>query len=295
MSYIEDLEKLQKLKENGTITEKEFEKEKYKILNNVNINNDTNSPKTEGIYVVSLLLSIITFLISGIPILGLIISIISLVIVIISKKKLKQINKKKGIVTAGLILSILALIIALIMTFIPLGIMFYNSQQSSDIVNSIVSAETESEIPSTESLLEQIYEKYPQYKDRELFIYGDETEYWLLDEDGKKIRFNDLEGFEKALIECNENIEENEIEVSNNENMPITVPKLIGKTEEEAINILKANNIPYKVVFYEELSYEEGIVVDQTTKIEWIGEVGEGIPISTYEINPRRNIYNKCL
>ena len=37
MSYIEDLQRLQKLKETGTITEKEFEVEKYKILNDINI------------------------------------------------------------------------------------------------------------------------------------------------------------------------------------------------------------------------------------------------------------------
>ena len=72
MGKYEELDSLQKLKESGSITEKEFEVEKYKILNNTN---NSNNSKTEGIYIASLVLGICSFLFCGIPILGLILSI----------------------------------------------------------------------------------------------------------------------------------------------------------------------------------------------------------------------------
>ena len=58
MGKYEDLEQLKQLKASGSITETEFEVEKYKILNS----NEANANKTEGIYVASLVLGIIGLL-----------------------------------------------------------------------------------------------------------------------------------------------------------------------------------------------------------------------------------------
>lgn len=130
-SKFEKLETLQKLKDSNAITEKEFEIEKYKILNEVEAKQTKN---TEGIYISSLVLGICSFLFGAIPILGLVLSIVALIISIKSRKKLKTNKDKDGKVTAGFILSILGLIIALFMTIVPLGILIFNFSSSSKIV-----------------------------------------------------------------------------------------------------------------------------------------------------------------
>lgn len=145
MGKYEELDSLQKLKESGSITEKEFEIEKYKILNS---NNNTNQSNTEGIYIASLVLGICSFLFGGIPILGLILSIVALVICIKSRKKLKSNNETKGIVTAGLVLSIIGLILSILifvfvfLNILSIGTAFINSS-TSPIENNIDFSEVE--------------------------------------------------------------------------------------------------------------------------------------------------------
>ena len=126
MGKYEDLDRLQNLKNNGSITEKEFEIEKYKILNS----SETQENRTESIYTVSLVLGICSFLFGAIPFIGLILSIISLVVWNKAKKKLDERNETNGMVTAGLVLSIIGLLAGIFMTIIPLGISIYNSSSS---------------------------------------------------------------------------------------------------------------------------------------------------------------------
>lgn len=126
MSKYEDLSRLQKLKENGSLTDAEYEVEKYKILNST----DKQENKTEGIYIACLVLGICSFLLGAIPFIGLILSIVSLVIWNKAKNELKEKNESNGMVTAGLVLSVIGLIAGIFMTIVPLGIMIYNFSSS---------------------------------------------------------------------------------------------------------------------------------------------------------------------
>ncbi len=124
MGKFEDLQRIQKLKDSGSISESEFEIEKHKILNS----NDAAKTKAKGIYITSLILGLCSLLIGLIPILGLIFSIVSLVITIKAKKELKLNNEKSGLVTAGLILTIVGLIISIISFGVVImgEVMFYS-------------------------------------------------------------------------------------------------------------------------------------------------------------------------
>lgn len=126
MSKYEDLSRLQKLKENGSLTDAEYEVEKYKILNST----DKQANKTEGIYIASLVLGICSFLLGAIPFIGLILSIVSLVIWNKAKNELKEKNETNGMVTAGLVLSIIGLIVGIFMTIVPLIIMIINASSA---------------------------------------------------------------------------------------------------------------------------------------------------------------------
>lgn len=126
MSKYEDLNRLQTLKENGSLTEAEYEVEKYKILNST----DKQNNKTEGIYIASLVLGICSFLFGAVPFIGLILSIISLVIWNKAKKNLSERNETNGMVTAGLVLSIIGLLAGIFMTIMPLGVYIINSASS---------------------------------------------------------------------------------------------------------------------------------------------------------------------
>jgi len=76
-----------------------------------------------------------------------------------------------------------------------------------------------SEETTSENLLDEIYAKYPELKNKEGIIGTDGTDYWLLDEEGKKVYFKDLESFEKAKEQCNlnEKLEENKEEIETND------------------------------------------------------------------------------
>ncbi|MFR5509137.1 MAG: hypothetical protein ACLTKT_08100 [Clostridia bacterium] len=126
MSKYEDLSRLQTLKDSGSLTEAEYEVEKYKILNST----DKQNNKTEGIYIASLVLGICSFLFGAVPFIGLILSIISLVIWNKAKKNLSERNETNGMVTAGVVLSIIGLLAGIFMTIMPLGIMIFNFASS---------------------------------------------------------------------------------------------------------------------------------------------------------------------
>lgn len=82
---------------------------------------------------------------------------------------------------------------------------------------------TKEEISKTkEDLLEEIYAKYPELENSDVQICTDDNEtYWLLDKDGKKVYFSDLETFESALEKCNitsEEIKNTESSINNKQN-----------------------------------------------------------------------------
>ena len=58
----------------------------------------------------------------------------------------------------------------------------------------------------SENLLDEIYAKYPELKDKEGIICTDGMDYWLLDKNGNKVYFYDLESFEQAKEQCNLNL-----------------------------------------------------------------------------------------
>ncbi len=62
---------------------------------------------------------------------------------------------------------------------------------------------TTTEDTTSTDLLEQIYAKYPNLEGTEGIICTDYTDYWLLNENGNKVYFTDLNSFEEALEECN--------------------------------------------------------------------------------------------
>lgn len=53
---------------------------------------------------------------------------------------------------------------------------------------------------NSSNLLETIYAKYPEMKEKDGFICTDGEQYWLLDKAGKKIYFHDLDSFDSALV-----------------------------------------------------------------------------------------------
>ena len=134
------------------------------------------------------------------------------------------------------------------------------------------------------SLLDQIYYKYPDLKSKEGYICTDGEQYWILNNAGEKIYFTDMESFESALVksytsETNTNEEQPEVNniIANSSNKNnnsnnnvksdkgyIDIPKLVGLTEQQAISKVKELNIPYKISYQEDINKEEGIVLDQS-------------------------------
>lgn len=80
----------------------------------------------------------------------------------------------------------------------------------------------EIEEETSSNLLDEIYAKYPELENADIQICSDDNgTYWLLDNEGKKIYFSDLETFESALEKCNitsESTENTESGVNNNKN-----------------------------------------------------------------------------
>ena len=80
----------------------------------------------------------------------------------------------------------------------------------------------EIEEETSSNLLDEIYAKYPELENADVQICTDDNEtYWLLDKDGKKVYFSDLETFESALEKCNitsEEIKNTESSINNKQN-----------------------------------------------------------------------------
>lgn len=144
------------------------------------------------------------------------------------------------------------------------------------------------------SLLEQIElidpnNEYP-------VCYNEYGEFWILDGEGKKIYFNDIEGFENAVEiykeRINNTFENSEsFDTNNNANNDtsdkenfVRIPDLTRMTEQEAVNKVRSLNVPYEVEYREDLSYkEEGIVIDQTTHTQIIKDRGGNI-VAAYSL-----------
>lgn len=151
------------------------------------------------------------------------------------------------------------------------------------------------------NLLDEIKAKYPIESES---ICTDGDNYWLLFADGDKVYFKDLESFEMAMeacfnIEHEDKLRENENNNNSNKNSSTTanedfirIPDLTGMTEQQAINKAKELNVPYKVVYREDLSYEEeGLVIDQTTHTQILKDI-KGNIVAAYSLRilkPRRN------
>jgi len=149
-----------------------------------------------------------------------------------------------------------------------------------------------------EWFLGKIKKEYPDISE---YVFSDDDNYWLLHENGKKIYFYDIESFARALQEfktlsgentSNENNNSSENNLSTDNEGFIRIPDLTGMTEQQAINKAKELNVPYKVVYREDLSYEkEGIVIDQTTHTQILKDI-KGNIVAAYSLRilkPRRN------
>lgn len=155
----------------------------------------------------------------------------------------------------------------------------------------------------TTSLLNQIYAKYPEYKNNTEFICTNGNEYWLLDNNGNKVYFDSLETFESALKKFNntstveENTNTNNTTTSNNssnknDDKHINISELIGKTEKEAVSIMKKRNIPYEILYKENLDQEEGIVLGES----YLNRGSYFIYINKYEQRTLKiNLHRSCL
>ena len=120
MSKLDDLEKLNNLKENGAITLQEFEQEKQKILNVTEVDNtNENVIRLDIIGIMLSIYSIIYVIASlyaylGIFVIDLLVStIISVTALFVSIKAKKQLTGKSKIPTVGIVCSIIAIILLL--------------------------------------------------------------------------------------------------------------------------------------------------------------------------------------
>ncbi len=123
MGKYEDLNRLQTLRDNGSITQAEFDREKARVLSS------TTTKNTTGIYIVCLILGICTILGSWVPILGIILGVVASIVCVVARKKAKVSNSKNGMVTAGIVCTILGVIITVVINAITIGTVLYNGNQ----------------------------------------------------------------------------------------------------------------------------------------------------------------------
>ncbi len=261
MGKIEDLEKIQDLKNKGILTQEEFDIEKKKILEQDNKDNIDNPTKTfkNKLKSKKILFILITL---GATIL---VTIIVLIVIFNKDTEAENISSTPPIKNEDL--------------------------ENKDIVNSML------EYENNMNFLEVIKEKYPTESS---LICTNGTDYWLLDEKGNKLYFYDLVSFEEALKLCvdyTEEATENQIEAEqpqndiensknnySNSSSYVDIPSLQGMTEEEAIKKAKELNVPYEIVYREDLSYDkEGIVIGQTTHTKIITDGGGDI-VAAYNL-----------
>ena len=112
MGKVEDLQKLKQLKENGIITDTEFEVEKSKILNDSINNENTNDDKKATKAMIGFILGLCSIIAWYIPLIGFPVTIIGIVF---SAMGMNSVNKGKAI--AGLTLSIVFLVVTMINSF----------------------------------------------------------------------------------------------------------------------------------------------------------------------------------
>ncbi|MBP3256210.1 MAG: hypothetical protein J6M60_06995 [Clostridia bacterium] len=124
MDKYDELENLQQLKNNGTITDVEYEIEKSKILNKIEKNNNSDDGDTA-----SLVLGLISFFLGGF-----ILGIIGWIVSIKTKKRLAKDNKTSNKVIIGLILSILATLKGIVLIILIIA-SFYVMKANSTIDN----------------------------------------------------------------------------------------------------------------------------------------------------------------
>lgn len=108
MGAVEDLEKLKQLKDNGAITDTEFEIEKQKILNgSLDSRNNTDKKATKAM--IGFVLGLISIIAWFIPLFGFPVTICGIVF---SSMGMNSNNKGKAV--AGLTLSIIFLVVTFI-------------------------------------------------------------------------------------------------------------------------------------------------------------------------------------
>lgn len=120
MGVVEDLEKLKQLKDNGAITEAEFENEKQKVLNG-SLENKNSNDKKSTLGLIGFILGLVSIIAWYIPLIGFPVTICGIIFSSMGMKS--QTNKGKSI--AGLVLSIIFLVITCINSF--LGAMLASS------------------------------------------------------------------------------------------------------------------------------------------------------------------------
>ncbi len=120
MSKLDDLERLNSLRENGTITSKEFDQEKQKILISANVNSiNRNTVRLDIIGIILSIYSIILVFVSfyihlGIFLIDLfLVTALSVIALLINIRAKKQVVGKSIKETLGIGLSVIALILLL--------------------------------------------------------------------------------------------------------------------------------------------------------------------------------------
>ena len=120
MGKLDDLERLNNLRENGTITSKEFDQEKQKILISANVNSiNRNTVRLDIIGIILSIYSIILVFVSfyihlGIFLIDLfLVTALSVIALLINIRAKKQVVGKSIKETLGIGLSVIALILLL--------------------------------------------------------------------------------------------------------------------------------------------------------------------------------------
>ena len=121
-------------------------------------------------------------------------------------------------------------------------------------------------ITTTGDLLEQIYAKYPSLEGTEGIVCTDGTDYWLLDETGDKVYFTDLASFEKALEQCN--IDVNNISIGSLASTKIDMEQFVEELSYSSLSTV--NNVNYAGDGYraDYFYYDEDLTLDDFTKTE---------------------------
>lgn len=83
---------------------------------------------------------------------------------------------------------------------------------------------------NSNSLLDQIYTKYPEFKDKEGYICTDGEQYWLLDSEGKKVYFDSIQSFDEIIT----NIEE-----ANNTTIKFNIEKFIEELSYKSLSTVR--------------------------------------------------------